>query len=481
MTDYEMSPLYLVDFYKFGHVRQYAKGITCIYDNWTPRSSRTDQKSVRLFGTQYFTKEILQNEWGKNFFDRPLGDLLSEYREMVAATLGDLDPPTKHIKDLWNLAYMPIDIWTIPEGDQVPIRVPMAVMANTVDHAFWLPNYLETIWSNIMWKPCTSATTAAAYRKVCEKWAREFGETNLSFIDWQCHDFSFRGMAGREDAWLSGMGHLLSFSGTDTIPAIFKAKQYYHAEYSCGGSVNATEHSVMCAGLEDGEFDTFKRLITETYPKGILSIVSDTWDLWRVITEHVPRLKEVILAREGKIVIRPDSGEPNLILCGNPAATGPARKGVLQLLAEFMGTDGKGHINKMGAIYGDKITVQEADTILGRTVQELKLSPFNCVLGVGSYTYEYVTRDTYGFAVKATAVKKDGKILDIFKKPITDDGTKNSLKGIPCVFLDDEGEYFVRDGQQPETLNACAFRKVYSDGKILIDENFGTIRQRVRA
>ena len=476
-----MNPLFLIDFYKAGHISQYPDDTEQVWSNWTPRSSRVfGQNTVVLAGLQLFIKKYLIKEFNVNFFQRPLPYILDEYRELIVKTLGIQNPRTDHIVKLHELGYLPLDIYAIPEGDSVPLKVPMLVITNTTPDSFWLPNYIESILSAILWKPCTSATTAQAFRRLFIEKAKEFGETDFSFVDWQGHDFSFRGMSGLEDAQLSGLGHLLSFSGTDTIPAIIAAHDYYHADYSVGGSVPATEHSVMCAGGKDDEFETFRRLIQDIYPTGIVSIVSDTWDLWQVLTDYIPRLKDSILARNGKVVIRPDSGDPVKIICGtNMYLQNAESEGVLRLLRNVLGTDGKGHINNAGAIYGDSITLDRARKILDGMIK-MRLSPYNMVFGIGSYTYEYVTRDTFGFAMKATAVRRNGKIIDIFKKPVTDDGLKTSLKGIPAVYKHGN-DYYVTDGNYPEALDNCAFRRVFSNGQLLIDEDFETIRKRVRA
>lgn len=486
-----MNPLYLIDFYKVGHVSQYPKGTTKVYANWTPRTSRIPGADhIVNFGLQYFIKSILQHEWEKNFFKRSLSAILNNYREVMHATLGVVNPRTDHIEALHKLGYLPIEIYALPEGEDVPLKVPVLVITNTVDHAFWLPNYLETIISNILWKMQTSATTAQQYRQLFKRYAIQAHETDFSFIDWQGHDFSMRGMSGREDAVLSGMGHLLSFNGTDTIPAILAAKEFYSAPLSCGGSVPATEHSVMCAGGCDSELETFRRLIEDVYPSGIVSIVSDTWDLWKVLNDYIPQLKDKILARDGKIVIRPDSGDPVLIMTGDKnAKEGSSQNlGALALLAKALGTTTAPNelrkIVKGGLIYGDSITLDRADQILSRTIAQ-GYSPYNMVFGIGSFTYEYVTRDTYGFAMKATAVEQDGVLVDIFKKPVTDDGGKTSLKGIPCVYEQiaapsERPHYYVRDGRQPSDLDTCAFRKVFLDGTLLVEETFDTIKERVR-
>src|SRR5690606_17444562 len=171
-------------------------------------------------------------------------------------------------------------------------------------------NYLETLISSILWQPCTSATIAYEYKKLFFKYLQEtIGDT--SFVEWMGHDFSARGMSSVESMILSGMGHLTCFKGTDSIPAIYALEQYYGGDGLIGASVPATEHVVMCAGSAvEGEFELFKRLITQVYPEGIISIVSDTWDLWEVITCYMPKLKDFILNRNGKVVIRPDSGDP---------------------------------------------------------------------------------------------------------------------------------------------------------------------------
>lgn len=183
-----------------------------------------------------------------------------------------------------------------------------------------------------LWKPCTSATIAFEYRKLLEAYAAKTG-TAIEFVDWQAHDFSMRGMSGFDDAMMSSFGHLLSFTGTDTIPAIDFVERFYGANADTelvAGSVPATEHSVMCMGMQDGEEETFRRLIEDTYPNGIVSIVSDTWDFWSVMTKIAPSLKEKILARDGKVVFRPDSGDPVKILCGERFTTVSSIKNAVQ-------------------------------------------------------------------------------------------------------------------------------------------------------
>lgn len=483
-----MNPLLYCDFYKLSHRQQYPKGITRVFSNWTPRSSRLpEEKGIIHFGLQYFIKKILIEEFNNNFFNENIKNIVQEYKNLVRAALGDPNPKTDHIEALYDYGKLPINIYSIPEGSFVPLGIPAVVIVNTHPDFFWLPNYLETILSTYLWKAATSATTALRYRKILMHWANKAADKDiliksLDYINYQAHDFSMRGMSGLDDVILSGMGHLTCFNGTDSIPAILAANEYYNAGLGCGGSVPATEHSVMCAGEQDGELETFRRLIEDIYPNGIVSIVSDTWDLWKVCTEYIPALKDKIEKRDGIVVLRPDSGNPEHILCGNPTGTNiNEHEGVLRLLAKTMGVDASSKlINKMRAIYGDSITPERANKILDRTVNELGLSPANVVFGVGSYTYEYVTRDTYGFAMKATAIEKDGKIIPIFKKPITDSGTKHSRKGLLAVYK--EGDSFVcKEEATPYDLDHCAYEKVFEDGTRICDYQFQLIRDRVRS
>lgn len=334
--------------------------------------------------------------------------------------------------------------------------------------------------------PCTSATIAKQYRKVLDRFANETSSMP-EFVDWQGHDFSMRGMAGIEASLISASGHLLSFNGTDTIPAIDLLEQYYNADSDkelIGGSVSATEHSVMCMGTIEDEIGTFKRLICEVYPKGIVSIVSDTWDLWKVLTDYMPKLKSEILKREGKVVIRPDSGDPVDIICGNPKGkTEQERKGVIELLWDTFGgqTNAKGFKEldpHIGAIYGDSITVSRAIQICER----LKAKGFastNVVLGIGSYTYQYNTRDTFGFAMKATYGEVDGVGREIFKDPITDDGTKKSAKGLMKI-EHTSGTYKLIDQATWEQERQGALKEIFRDGKLLIDHTLAEIRERMK-
>jgi nicotinamide phosphoribosyltransferase len=406
-------------------------------------------------------------QFQEDFFNKPKDVAVAEFKRRVDTFLGPNNVGTKHIEELHDLGYLPIRIKALPEGTLCPIRVPALIFINTHPDFFWLTNYFETLISTTLWLPMTSATTARLYKKELIRHARKTGfkDVDLNFL---IHDFSMRGMAGVEAATMSGMGHMTSFCGSETIPAIAGLEEYYNANAEkelIAATIPATEHSVMCAGGKEDELETFKRLITEVYPQGFVSIVSDTWDFWQVMTNYLPRLKDTILARDGRVVIRPDSGDPVDIICGvNPAncievdgkhyyfkdygmsdwvedvvvdgiktypekyeqylVTEAQLKGAYKILWDIFG----GTVNEkgykvldahIGMIYGDSITLERQKEIY-RRLEEKGFAATNLVLGVGSFTYQYKSRDSLGFAMKATWCQVNGEGREIFKDPMPD-------------------------------------------------------------
>lgn len=256
------NPLTAIDFYKASHRVQYPDKTELVYANFTPRSSGLsnlpDKKDhIIWFGLQYFIKDYLIESFNSGFFKRPKDEVVAEYKRRMDTSLGVDSVAVDHIEALHDLGYLPLEIRALPEGTKVPVKVPVLTIHNTVPEFFWLVNYIETILSAYLWKACVSATTANWYKKLLSDSAmKTVGDTN--FVPFQAHDFSFRGMSGIHDAAISGAGHLLSFVGTDTVPAIELLEQYYNADADkelIGCSVPATEHSVACSSIIDIEED----------------------------------------------------------------------------------------------------------------------------------------------------------------------------------------------------------------------------------
>lgn len=480
-----LNSMLLADFYKLNHRLMYPKGTETVYSTWTARTSRMNQvKSVVTFGQQAFIKKYLIDFFNENFFSRDLSEITSEYARIIQKTLGVTDVDVSHIKDLHALGYLPLSIKALPEGSVVPLRVPTMTICNTDPRFFWLTNYIETLASCELWQASTSATIANEYRKLLDNAALDT-VGNTDFVGFQGHDFSFRGLSSLSGAISSGMGHLLSFAGTDTIPAIQAAEHFYGANVEkelVGTSIPATEHSIQCTYGDDMEYLT--QMISIVHPEGFVSVVSDGYDFWDVIGRVIPVLKEKIMTRNGRVVIRPDSGDPVLIVCGDPQGkTELERKGAIEALWDIFGgtTTDKGYKlldSHIGLIYGDAITIERAKEIIFR-LKEKGFASINVVFGIGSYTYQYNTRDTLGFALKSTLCVINGQEKQIFKDPKTDNGVKKSQKGRVAV-LKDGPSYKLIDGLSlNEVVEGDELVEVFRNGKLLVEHTFSQIRHRL--
>jgi nicotinamide phosphoribosyltransferase len=479
------------DSYKLSHPEQYPPGTEYVQANITPRTTRVAglDRAV-LFGVQAFLADWCGDAF-QDFLDTPEDLAMAAIAYRYASLVGPQPELVERFRALHRLGYLPLLFRGLPEGTVVPLRVPMVTVENTHPEFFWLPNFIESILSSELWHPITSASQARRLRGLLDAWAERTGGAP-EFVDFQGHDFSFRGLEGIEAAKKSGAGHLTSFKGSDTLPALDLIDAFYPSAAGkvlnnlIAGSVPATEHAVMCAGGKRDERETYLRLL-RTYPAGILSIVSDTWDLWHVATVILPSLKDEIMARDGKLVIRPDSGDPVDIICGDPNAPegSPANLGLVRLLAAEFGTvtNAKGYLEldpHIGMIYGDSITYDRANEMCAR-LEALGFASTNIVLGIGSFTYQFVTRDTLGMAMKSTWAQVDGVGRNLFKDPVTDrnaDGfsIKKSATGRLAVNRDDDGELYLIEEATPEEEAESLLRPIFCDGTFYATQSFGDIR-----
>jgi nicotinic acid phosphoribosyltransferase len=487
MTTDPIACLFNVDAYKLGHVKMYqAMGdVTRLYSNWTNRKSRMPGvEKVVHFGLQAHIQRHLMDAFEPFFALGTSREVWSLYKRRLIKVLGEEAADTigtDHIEHLWALGYLPLRFCAVPEGTLVPIGVPSFTVENTHPEFAWLTNYIEPGLSNSIWGPSTSATIAHEYRKVLDAAALQTG-ADLGDVALQCHDFSYRGMLGGDGAAASAAGHLLSFEGSDSLPALGWIERYYGGPFELR-SVPATEHSVMSLGIAaHGELETFRRLL-KLHPTGVISIVADTFDLWKVLTEILPALKDEIMSRDGKLVIRPDSGDPGTILLGDPnSAYSAAYEGVVRLLLEEFGgvENDKGFMEldpHVGVIYGDSITLDRAKNIT-HGLNRMGFSSTTVTLGVGSFTYQFNTRDTFGSAMKATWAEVDGKGVNLFKDPVTDDGTKRSAKGrlAVCYNENEPGGMRLYEQAWPEIEAQSLLQPVWEDGQFLQHQTFQNVR-----
>lgn len=533
----KINPLLAIDAYKFGHMSMHPENIDYIYCNLTPRSMKyfnrgipaefIDNKLV-AFGMQMAVQDIVQS-FDDNFFHRPLTEVLSEFLATAAPFIGENAQArsvlASNVTKLHKLQYLPLCIKTLPEGTISNPQVPILTIVNTIPGFGWLPNYLETYISQNTWKVATVTTLSRIYRKIFEKYSALTCDDN-SHIIFQGHDFSARGMSSSEDSIKDGIGHMTQFWGSDSVHSAFTATTHYgfKNDLPLAFSVPATEHSIMQISIAlSSEEDTFRRLLKQ-YNTGIIAIVSDTNDYWNTITNIAANLKDDILARQPdsmglcKTVFRPDSGNPVDIVCGikiNQSFPGETLdqalaqtylgssyiscdegyfkvldqwtveqiseaevKGSIECLWDIFGgtINSKGFkvLNpKVGLIYGDSITPQRAKDILAGLAAK-GFASSNIVFGIGSYAYNYSTRDSLGFAIKATAaIDSDDNLIPIQKTVKTDTGKKSA-----CGLLHVTPELTLIDNATRVQEATGALRVIFSNGSTNFETNFAAIRER---
>lgn len=547
---FKINPLYESDGYKVGHKAMLAENTSVEYWTWIPRSIKYMHPSIDgiMSSGQQLVWRYIHSNFQELFFNKPVEEAEKFGRDMAAYLMMDYD--ANHFVELHKLGYLPVRIKAIAEGTFTKPNIPHMTGINTVDGYAWLGLYLETLVSKLAWQLPTAATIAHRFKQNAVERVTKTDPENLWLADFMCHDFHSRG--GNPFTSIAvGLGHAMSNSGSDTLNVIPASRYYYDFDENEVPvySVNASEHSVTCTGIffyekklrsgllnheilkyyqsdatSEGSVDAPDYLAIaellnlrdwlKKFPKGILSVVSDTMDLWKVITHILPRLKEEILARDGKLVIRPDSGDPVDIICGKYPTFGDGftceDKGVIELLWDLFGgeetsTGYKRLDSHIGAIYGDSINLERQIAIYTRLADK-GFASTNIVVGVGSYTYVMLTRDSAGYAAKGAwfstkefaGVDPDGQTdytiteYNIYKDPVTDNGTKKSLKGFCQVFNNrpDALPYEIKyDGKdQLEVNTECTkeqedgglLQLIYEDGKFHNQVSLTEIRERLK-
>lgn len=588
MSLYAVPAALNADAYKSGHIYQYPEDTKDLFFNLTARSDKyfntpLAKDGIISFGVQRFCEDYLRDHWNDTFFNRPKKEVVDETLEIMNGVLGEGAIGREHWEALHDLGYLPVILDAVPEGTLLPIKAPMLAFKPTLDGFAWVAGYLEDVVSDEIWKATTIATIAFHYKRICKKWSDLTCDNELH-LPWQCHDFSLRGLSGVTDGAFNSVAHLTSFQGTDNFAAVYTAKRVYGRYMTVSeiaGSIPATEHSVMTANIireAQKEFDTldatdeqryvgerltFKRFLTEVYPTGLLSLVSDSFNYWRTIGRIAAELKQTIMERAGKLVFRPDSGNPFHVVCGYKVIhfddakklvtqhlegsidgsferaelteekdaptlpylqaivgrlggfellvwdedidgcmtmnlstseqrymTGEEIKGSIQTLWDIFGgtVNSKGYKEidpHVGIIYGDSITMELANRIFER-MAEKGFASSNIVFGVGSFTYQMITRDTFGFAVKATNAKIAEDEIMLCKEPITDMGLKKSAKGCVLPVVDSEtGEIKAIDQLSFESYedlvvsDGTLFQLFFCDGVCFSTTSLKEIRNKI--
>lgn len=504
-----INSLLLKDFYKAVHSEMLPKGMTKSVSYFTPRSSRINRwDHVVNFGLQAFCKEWLIKGFNENFFNRPEDEVVKEYKRIIENTMGKGIADFEKIRNLHRLGYLPIEIVSLPEGALVPIHCPIFGITNTHPDFAWLGQALESLISAELWYPMVCATVGHTYREIVNEWYDKTCDDNVPRRR-ALGDFDFRGDQGVDAALKAGSAWCLSFVNTATVPVIPYLEEMYNCDCEkeeVGFGAVSTEHFVMCS---NSAFDTMnnpdyeyedidpyrervfiKRALTELYPNTSFSCVCDSYDYWNVVNNILPTLKDEILAHNGCMLVRGDSGDCVKVVTET----------VFKLWDIFGGTiNSKGYkvLNPhVKALYGDSITVQRAEEIY-RILEENGFAASNVSLGVGSFSMHCIeeggmlkpfTRDTFSMAIKAVYAEftdENGKVIKmpIFKDPKTDreaggGNFKKSQRGCVVVYKDNDGTYCFSDGYDwDETDNEFnALRPVFRDGWLLNPQSLKDVR-----
>ena len=478
------NPMLLIDFYKAVHAEMLPQNITKSVSYFTPRMSRVKRwDKVVMFGLQGFIKEYLIDYFNDNFFNVPLETVMGEYTRIMDNTLGKNAYNPKKIENLHNLGYLPIEIVALPEGTLVPMHVPMFGITNTHKDFAWLPQALESLISAEMWHIMLAATVGYTYRQIVNEYYDKTCDDDVSRAR-ALGAFDFRGEECLQSATKAGAGWLLSFLNTATVPAIPYLENYYLcdcAKEPVGFGSPSTEHSVMCSNfaVDGDEITLLRRLLTEIYPNTSFSAVLDSYDYWNVIDNILPQLKPEIMAHNGCMLMRGDSGDCVEVVT----------KTVFKLWDIFGGTvNSKGYKvldSHVKAIYGDSITVQRCEEIY-RILMENGFACSNVALGVGSFSFQCIeedgilkpfTRDTFSSCIKATYCEIDGTPTPIFKDP-KDGGFKKSQKGCCVVYNSMEGLWYQDEYSWLGASNSPyqLLETVFKDGKMVKEQTLSEVR-----
>lgn len=452
-------------------MEQYAPGSEYIYSYHCNRSSKTFGEHM-FFGLQYYLLNYLSKP-----LTREMGDEFIQYRNAILGN--NSERVNKKIYELCDLGYFPLKIKALPEGVVTPKHIPLFTITNTIPSFHWSVGFVESLLLKT-WYTSLVATNSFHYRKLVEHYFDKSVDEDSYFLkDFTVHDFGYRGDRSEESAAISGVAHLINSKGSDTVPALPTAVKFYNADINdTMFSVPASEHSVACSFTKEREFDYYNNML-ELYPDGIVSIVSDQYDMYKVFTEYLPKLKDKIIEREGKTVFRPDSGNQEDIICGNKNADilSPERLGALGLIDKVFGhkVNNKGYRvldQSVGLIYGDGMSLSKYETVLERMIED-GWSAENLVIGSGT-DLRSGNRDTLGTAIKASMVRVNGKNVSIFKDPVTDQG-KKSLKGL-FVVREKNNVFTVEDNVSMKEEEGGCLEDVYLDGKVLRLQSLDQIR-----
>lgn len=449
-----VSPILRTDSYKFSHFKQYPADTETIYSYLESRGGMFPE--TVFFGLNYYLKEYLSRPVTMKDIDR------AEQRVNLHLGEGNFNRAGwERIVKVHN-GFLPVRIKAVPEGTVVPTRNLLMTIENTDPELPWVTNYVETLLLKI-WYPITVATLSREIKKLIKRYLEDTGDVNG--LDFKLHDFGYRGVSSEESAAIGGMAHLVNFKGTDTVIALEAAEEYY-SELMAGFSIAAAEHSTIMAWGQENEYDAFKNMVEQFGKSALYAVVSDTNNIFEAC-ENIwgEMLRRKVLENPGILVVRPDSGIPHEVV----------RK-VVEILGNKFGwtVNDKGYkvLNHVRVIQGDGINLEE----VGRILEALKIrgwSADNVAFGMGGALLQQCNRDTQKFAIKASSMTRGGRVYDLQKRPVTDNGKWSKAGRLKLIENDGVLETVTNDQIGHDILQT-----VWENGQLLVDPTLAEIRER---
>ena len=467
MTSILSNPILNTDSYKASHYLQYPPEASGMF-------SYVESRGGRYGRTLFFGLQMLL----KTYLCRPIDLAMIAQAKAFFEAHGEPfnEAGWRYVVERYQ-GYLPVRIRAVPEGSVVPTHNVLMTVECDDPQVFWLASYLETMLLRV-WYPVTVATQSWHLRKTLHAYLRKSSD-DLTQLPFKLHDFGARGVSSAESAAIGGAAHLVSFMGSDTVLGVVAANRFYH-EPMAAFSVPAAEHSTITSWGRERETDAFRNMIARFgKPGAIVSVVSDSYDLFAALKVWGGELKQAVLDSGGMLVIRPDSGDPLTIVLQTLRA----------LEASFGATlNGKGRrvLQNVRVIQGDGVNAESIEAILA-AMDEAGFAADNIVFGMGGALLQQINRDTQRFAMKCSAIRLGGEWHDVRKDPVTDAG-KRSMKGRLTLLVNRRtGEYrtvtlpVVWDAQTVEGEWDDALVTVFDTGKLLNEVSFAEVRQRAHA
>lgn len=446
------------DSYKSSHYRQYPPGTRFVSSYVESRGG--DYPNIVFFGLQMFIKDYLL---------KPVTAAMLDEAEAVLGAHGVPfnRPGWQYIVDAHG-GYLPLHIQAMPEGMVTEPGQVMMQIVNTDPECFWLTSYLETMILRAAWYGTTVATRSYACKQLIARYLKETG-ADLSGLDFKLHDFGARGVSSFESAAIAGLAHLVNFKGTDTLSAVLAAKRYYNESGMPGYSIPAAEHSTITAWGREREADAYQNMLNQFIgPDKLVAVVSDSYDLWQALDLWGTRFKRQIMESGGRLVVRPDSGDPVEVVL----------KTVQKLEQHFGSETVNGYRllhSAVRVIQGDGVNIKSIGLIL-ENLKQHGYSADNLAFGMGAGLLQKLDRDTLKFAMKASAICIADTWQDVYKDPVTDPG-KQSKRGRLALVQNADGRLkTIREVELGGRENLL--RSVYRNGELLIDEKLSEVRSR---